>query len=265
MQKVCSECKYANLPDCIICHKCGADISEVDPTVPAASSTEPLLPNTDNREICILERICFACNHPNAADRFICNKCGADISAVEPGHPEIISNDPSSADLDIPRNGETVVICSNCDTPNPPGSVTCARCGARILACEPINNQNPEGISVIPKVQTQPDVVESPQDQRKTSISNSESLIFLNNSGETLRFHSNDILGRCSVSIRDPNRHVSDFHAAVVFRNNSWFIRDTRSMNGTFINGMRIEPEKDYPIQTGDVIALSRHVTLCVQ
>lgn len=264
MQRVCSECKYANLSDCIICHKCGADISEVDPTVPEASSTEPILPNTDDSKICILERICFACNHPNAANQLICNKCGADISAVEPGHSELILDDPLSPDLDITQHMVMGIICPVCDYKNPLGEVTCARCGAKIQGCEPINNQNSEIISIIPQVQTQSDFVEAPQDEDKTGITNNQSLVISNKTGETIVFHSNDILGRCTISTRDHNNFVSERHAIVIFRNNTWFIQDTRSTNGTFINGVKVEPDKDYPLHAGDKISLSRHVTLCV-
>ena len=266
MQKICSECKYPNLPDSIICHQCGADISEIEPTISGPSSTERILKNSDESEKCIQKRICFACNHSNAANQLICNICGADISAVEPAvPPDVLSDNPCSLDSEIPRIPNLETVCQVCDYKNPPGEVRCARCGAMIESCEPVSNPNLEIISAVPQAQTQADFVESPRDAYKTGVSNNQSLIIANKYGETIRFHSNDILGRNTVSTHNHNGHVSELHAVVIFRNNTWFIRDTCSLNGTFINGVKVEPGKDYPIQTGDLIALSRFVTICVR
>jgi Fe2+ or Zn2+ uptake regulation protein len=211
-----------------------------------------------------MERICFICNHPNAADRLICTKCGADISAIEPGRPQKKSDDVVSLRLSNSQCEIKKTICSVCDYENPSGEVVCVRCGAIIQISE---SGYPDlgSIPAEPQIQKQPELIGSSQFEQQNSIPDKPSLTLANRFGERIIFHPGDIIGRYTISTRDRNNYVSEQHAIVLFKNNTWFIRDKQSTNGTFINGIKVEPEKDYPIHTGDTISLSRHVTLCVQ
>lgn len=49
---------------------------------------------------------------------------------------------------------------------------------------------------------------------------------------------------------------VSRTHAAIIRRDRSVILRDLESGNGTFINGIRIEPLKDFKLTSGDEIKL---------
>ena len=62
-------------------------------------------------------------------------------------------------------------------------------------------------------------------------------------------------LGRatdCTVPIRD--RYLSRRHAEIVFDVNAWLVRDLGSVNGTMLNGIRIDGSA--PLRPGDRIAL---------
>lgn len=56
--------------------------------------------------------------------------------------------------------------------------------------------------------------------------------------------------------------HVSRDHATLVFEPTrsgaaQWAIRDAGSRHGTWLNGVRLEPARDYPIRPGDIVAIS--------
>lgn len=52
------------------------------------------------------------------------------------------------------------------------------------------------------------------------------------------------------------SRVLSRNHAELFVNNNHLFIRDLKSSNGTFINDLKLEPYKDYPLKIGDKIDL---------
>ena len=47
---------------------------------------------------------------------------------------------------------------------------------------------------------------------------------------------------------------VSRLHARIECREGQLSIRDCRSTNGTWVNGIRLEPEASYPLNRGDEI-----------
>jgi hypothetical protein len=59
---------------------------------------------------------------------------------------------------------------------------------------------------------------------------------------------------------------VSRVHASLlVDRSGEAWVRDERSMNGTFLNGHRIDCGVDVPVASGDVIRLASTVTIAVR
>ncbi len=57
---------------------------------------------------------------------------------------------------------------------------------------------------------------------------------------------------------------VSRKHAAITIdpATDSIFIEDLGSTNGTFLNGMRLEPNKKYKVEPGDVLSFSKKLHL---
>jgi len=51
---------------------------------------------------------------------------------------------------------------------------------------------------------------------------------------------------------------VSRLHSSLKFNNNRLFITDLGSSNGTRVNGQKISPNVDYPVNHGDVVALGK-------
>jgi pSer/pThr/pTyr-binding forkhead associated (FHA) protein len=51
---------------------------------------------------------------------------------------------------------------------------------------------------------------------------------------------------------------VSRIHALIVTTEKEIFLRDLTSINGTQINGIRLSPNMDYPIKSGDMLSFGR-------
>lgn len=54
----------------------------------------------------------------------------------------------------------------------------------------------------------------------------------------------------------DDNNAIGRVHAVIVNRNGSIYIKDNNSTNGTFVNNVRVKPNAEAPIKTGDKIVL---------
>jgi len=68
------------------------------------------------------------------------------------------------------------------------------------------------------------------------------------------------IVGRsadCEIVIIDPENRVSRRHAQVSAHQGKIYIRDLKSLNGTYVNGKKIEPEKDVLISASDRVTFS--------
>ena len=68
------------------------------------------------------------------------------------------------------------------------------------------------------------------------------------------------IVGRdpkCDYVILDPENRVSRKHLEIKISKDGYVIKDLNSLNGTYINDVRIEPDKNYLIRSIDRITLS--------
>lgn len=71
-------------------------------------------------------------------------------------------------------------------------------------------------------------------------------------------------IGRDSLNdfIFDPNdeekyRRISRNHATFTYENDQWYLSDDESTNGTWLNGLKLERWKKYPLAEGDSIDLA--------
>jgi pSer/pThr/pTyr-binding forkhead associated (FHA) protein len=67
------------------------------------------------------------------------------------------------------------------------------------------------------------------------------------------------LIGRApSVALRIDHRYISGQHALIRWNGNRWEVKDLGSRNGTFLNGVRLNPGADYPLRTGSKIAFGK-------
>ena len=63
------------------------------------------------------------------------------------------------------------------------------------------------------------------------------------------------IKGESDVILDSPT--VSRIHARIFYRNNSYYIKDLNSRNGTSCNGERLHPQEERQLSKGDIIAFA--------
>lgn len=51
-----------------------------------------------------------------------------------------------------------------------------------------------------------------------------------------------------------PSHTVSRHHAKITMKDNRYYLQDLHSLNHTFLNGKKLIPEKEYPLEDGDMI-----------
>ena len=86
--------------------------------------------------------------------------------------------------------------------------------------------------------------------------------------GEALRLDPS--LARVTIG-RSPECHgrvddvsVSRRHAAAMFREQQWFLTDLGSRHGTYVNGLRLDPDAAVPLEAGDFVRIGSCL-YCVQ
>src|SRR5580658_576262 len=78
-------------------------------------------------------------------------------------------------------------------------------------------------------------------------------------SGKTQLLEPDYLIGRAPTSaLRPSHRYVSAQHAAIRWNGSEWELRDLGSRNGTFLDGLRLKPGKEYPIRAGAKIAFGK-------
>ena len=139
-----------------------------------------------------------------------------------------------------------VKICPACQEENPISEVICRVCMTNLTSVSPAQKEaNANGTNApdrtfcapLPAVLT----LSRPSDGRALPVTDGT---VLGRSGDLRVFFEKD-------------RTVSRQHAKINFRDGSWSIEDLNSTNGTWVNGKRLTPGRNYPLNVGDSIALS--------
>jgi pSer/pThr/pTyr-binding forkhead associated (FHA) protein len=69
------------------------------------------------------------------------------------------------------------------------------------------------------------------------------------------------VLGRgASADVRIPHRTVSEFHATVQMRGDSWMLADAKSTNGTRLNGRSLQGDRPRKLHDSDLIEIGAYV-----
>jgi hypothetical protein len=158
-----------------------------------------------------------------------------------------------------------MIVCPSCQHDNLDGTVFCSECGAQIAGADPIVTQN---IS-------QEQSVELDQDFKRTSVLPTDfdawASIHLTDSGQILPLSDRKefTLGRVSeaqpimpdIDLTPYQAYacgVSRLHAVIKREGNNVYVMDLGSSNGTYLNGKRLESNKDQSLTHGDMIALGK-------
>jgi pSer/pThr/pTyr-binding forkhead associated (FHA) protein len=164
-----------------------------------------------------------------------------------------------------------MIICPNCQHEEMPGSLFCNECGAQLVIPETPTTQNIQRIPTdLLSVRLKPEV-SLPQKQSATMFVIADVSLHLVDSGEMVRLagQTEFTIGRTAegqpiLPDVDLSRFeayaqgVSRLHASIKIFNQRVVITDLGSSNGTRVNGQKIVPHVDYPLNHGDMIALGK-------
>lgn len=159
-----------------------------------------------------------------------------------------------------------MIVCSNCQHQNVSGAMFCAECGAQLDGIETLVTQaiTDEQIEEeLKKKAPRPDSVSAP--------GNSWLSLHLMDSGKILPLASRNefTLGRLSegqpimpdIDLTPYQAYasgVSRLHAVVKRDGNRVLVMDLGSSNGTYLNGRRLNPHVEEPLNHGDIVAVGK-------
>ena len=168
-----------------------------------------------------------------------------------------------------------MIVCPNCHHKELPGALFCSECGARLISLDYLTTQS------IKKTNTgnfDETIIEDLQDTSTTEdeLFNKQALssdlaLYLIEGKQTLQLagRSEFTLGRVAegqpilpdVDLSPFDAYaqgVSRLHAALKVNKTRVAIMDLGSSNGTRVNGQKIVPHVDYPVNHNDQIALGK-------
>jgi hypothetical protein len=159
-----------------------------------------------------------------------------------------------------------MIVCPNCQHQELPGALFCSECGAQLAFTDKLSK---ESIQKVEKETKKP--VAEPVAAQPKSGSGSQISLNLIDAGKMLSLVGRNefTLGRITegqpilpdidlTPFEAYSQGVSRLHAALKIINQRVVVVDLGSSNGTRVNGQKIVPNVDYPINHGDVLALGR-------
>lgn len=162
-----------------------------------------------------------------------------------------------------------MIICPNCQHEEMPGALFCSECGARLVFQDNLTTQ---------QIKKTPSDILTPQPEMQPPIptiepGDADSVVSLHlvDSGQVIHLSGRTefTLGRISegqpilpdIDLSPYEAYaqgVSRLHVALKIINQGVVVTDLGSSNGTRVNGQKIVPHVDYPVNHGDIIAIGK-------
>jgi pSer/pThr/pTyr-binding forkhead associated (FHA) protein len=164
-----------------------------------------------------------------------------------------------------------MILCPNCQHHELSGALFCSECGAQLAFAEAMSTQSifrsqSDGLSSTPTPENKDEAPAPPSSTTDAAIT-----LHLVESGQFLPLAGRNeyTLGRVAegqpilpdidLSSYEAYGHgVSRLHAALKLVNKRVVVVDLGSSNGTRVNGQKIVPNVEYPLNHGDVLALGK-------
>jgi pSer/pThr/pTyr-binding forkhead associated (FHA) protein len=163
-----------------------------------------------------------------------------------------------------------MILCPNCHHHELAGSLFCSECGAQLittghLTTQTIRPNSSDPIGETSGIPTVPATLNAEKGlDSGVSLHLMESGKVLNLAGRSEFSIGRGVDGQTMVPDIDLSAYdaytegVSRLHATLKVLQHGILITDLGSSNGTRINGQKIVPHIDYPINHGDVVALGK-------
>ena len=168
-----------------------------------------------------------------------------------------------------------MIVCPNCHHKELPGALFCSECGARLISLDYLTTQsikksNTDNLD-LSKLEEELDLSSLPDDLLGKESGSADIVLYLIEAKQTLQLvgrkeytlgrvaEGQPILPDADLSPFDAYAQgVSRLHGALKINKNRVAIMDLGSSNGTRVNGQKIVPHVDYPINHNDQIALGK-------
>lgn len=160
-----------------------------------------------------------------------------------------------------------MIICPNCHHENIQGAIFCGECGARLITINRSTTQSLGSTDNAATVETGQSATRTPLEAANIgtiTLHLMEGGQILSLSGRTeftlgRMTEGQPILPDVDLTPYDAfSRGVSRLHAALRLVNQKLVVIDLGSSNGTRVNGQKILPHIEYPVNHGDIIALGK-------
>lgn len=163
-----------------------------------------------------------------------------------------------------------MILCPNCHHKELPGALFCSECGTPLVSLDILNTKSIQKTpsdtlqapTAIPEVPTRKNAAKINELSISLHIVESGQIVHLADRKEfTLgrTIEGQPILPDVDLSPFDAfTLGVSRLHAALRIVNGEVVVTDLGSSNGTRVNGQKIVPHVDYPLNHGDIIALAK-------
>ena len=203
-----------------------------------------------------------------------CSHCGATVGTRLYQCPACHYRLANTSFLDWPEVLPVPIVCKRCQAENPPTVSTCQNCGAALETLPRAIDQEtlptrPQGAAPI-RPFGQPIAMFNPSFTRPGSALsvtrvNSEVLVLTLGQGVTVRLtgRSEYFVGRSDPVVSwMPHVDLTQFgggpagvsrrHARIFYEQNGLHIEDIGSLNGTYINTVRLITRVPHPLHSGD-------------
>ncbi len=162
-----------------------------------------------------------------------------------------------------------MILCPNCQHNELAGSLFCSECGAQLITTGHLTTQSirPSTAEAMNIVSDLPPAATPANDQSKPvnySLHLMESGHVLQLSGRSEYSLGRAIEGQPLLPDIDLSSHnayalgVSRVHATFKITGQGLTITDLGSSNGTRVNGLKVVPHIEYPVNHGDVVSLGK-------
>jgi hypothetical protein len=164
-----------------------------------------------------------------------------------------------------------MILCPNCQHHEITGALFCSECGAQLIILEPVSTQalyhsqsdQLQGSETPAPTKPPTSPLPQVQDVKVTLhlVDHGNDLPLAGRTEYTLGrvAEGQPILPDVDLSMFDAySKGVSRLHSSLKINNQRVTVVDLGSSNGTRVNGQKIAPNVDYPINNGDIISLGK-------
>ena len=159
-----------------------------------------------------------------------------------------------------------MIVCPNCKHSNMAGSMFCSECGAQLAGADILTTQNMD------TGQMHEAVPQKPLPSQPAAVTlNTWITLHLMDTGQVIPLNdrSEFTLGRISdgqpimpdIDLSPYQAYangVSRLHAVIKQASRHVLVMDLGSVNGTYVNGKRLNPNVEQTVNNGDIISLGK-------